>query len=110
VTALASQLGTAFAGRLAEHLSGDEWTEMRRRNAALEAGGAFLACASHDFLDANDVMDAAFKWVVGRAMVLGSDVEAGRGTEAQARADLDLCNAAWTWARAAYLTASPDPA
>jgi hypothetical protein len=97
------RLATAFAGRLAVLLTGKQWEGMRKRNAL--SSYAWPVCASHDYMDANDVMAAAFVNVMGRGFALRSDVEAGRATEAQHATDLALWNAAWTYAKGRYLTA-----
>lgn len=83
----------AFAGVLKEWANPDQWRQMRADNATPDYAGDM--CASHDFCDANMAMHAAFLAVLKREPdVVG-----------EAPTDLDLWDAAWSVARARYLTA-----
>lgn len=66
------------------------WSEIRRLNAT---AGYAKSCATHDFLDANVPMAAAFESVMGRPFDADED------------ADVSLWNMAWEIARAERLTA-----
>lgn len=92
-------LACDFAHRLAQQLSPAEWREMRISNRSVEAG----VCASHDFLDANMVMLAAWQATRDPAIV-------GNGDATALGCDLDHVNAAWTIATRDYLTASDEAA
>lgn len=92
-------LACAFAHGLAEQLDPDEWRQMRLRNQTIAAG----VCASHDFLDANMVMLAAWQATRPPAIVGNGDADA-LGT------DLAHVNAAWGVATRYYLTASDEAA
>ena len=60
---LVRKLADAFVADLRASLTSAEWHEMRRRNAAETSR---TICHSHDFLDANMNMEAAFRQVMGR--------------------------------------------
>jgi hypothetical protein len=92
-------LACAFAHGLAEQLDPAEWREMRVRNQTITAS----LCASHDFLDANMVMLAAWQATRSPAIVGNGDADA-LGT------DLAHVNAAWEVATRYYLTASDEAA
>lgn len=92
-------LACDFAHRLAQQLDPAEWREMRIRNRSVEAG----VCASHDFLDANMVMLAAWQATRDPAVV-------GNGDATALGCDLDHVDAAWTIATRDYLTASDEAA
>jgi len=92
-------LACDFAHRLAQQLDPSDWREMRIRNRNVEAG----VCASHDFLDANMVMLAAWQATRDPAIV-------GNGDATALGCDLDHVNAAWTIATRDYLTASDEAA
>lgn len=85
-----SQLADQFAKILKEALEPREWNEMRRLNAM--DGYSVDCCASHEFLDANMVMDDAFNRVLGRAMDCGC------------RQDTAFWNEAWEIAKKRHLT------
>ncbi|WP_242121391.1 hypothetical protein [Sphingomonas lacusdianchii] len=92
-------LACAFAKRLALLLSADEWREMRLRNRSV----AETVCASHDFIDSNLVMLAA--WEAERTDTL-RDLP-GNG---EIGSDFEHVNAAWAIATQHYLTASEEGA
>jgi hypothetical protein len=92
VTEQETSLAYEFAAILREWLSEAEFEEVRRRNALPEYDDAG-ACASHDFCDANIVMEEAFKRVFNR--------EPDVSTEA----DTDIWNTAWDTAKREFLTA-----
>lgn len=100
---LVALVGAAFAGALRMEIQGDEtWGEMRDANReyshALDPATRGC-CASHNYCDANMSMLAGFQAVVGRDPVLGD----GPGSEE----DMELMNAAWDFAKAAFLTSAP---
>lgn len=94
----AERLAAEFGNRMRAALSASEFEEMRRRNAEQTCSAI---CHSHDFCDANMVMDAAFKAVTGHS--IGEREEAGNGGFSDA--ELDLWNEAWTIAKRDTLTA-----
>lgn len=57
-------------------------------------------CASHDFCDANMVMEAAFRHIMGRDPWMPCDREEGKCTEDDEQADVHAWNAAWEKAKA----------
>lgn len=75
-----AKLATAFVGILKTHLSPEDWTEMKQRNAAETSKSV---CHSHDFCDANMAMLEAFVNVLGRE------------AETDNESDVLLWNAAW---------------
>jgi hypothetical protein len=79
------QIAGKFYDLLKQELSADEWREMVRRNTQEPEYADHGACASHDFLDANMVMDAAFR-AVGISPFDGDHIS----DEAT-----DIWNAAW---------------
>lgn len=83
-----ARLADTFASMLRDHLSPEQWEEMREKNAT--ARYADPVCASHDYCDANDVMAAAC-----RRVRVSLTTEAGRAA----------WNAAWPLAKRHYLTA-----
>lgn len=88
------ELAHCFTVRLRDLLTEQQWLEMRAKNAS---GGYKLCCASHDYLDANMVMAAAFRQVHGREADFTSEGDA----------DISDWNAAWALARATTLTDMP---
>ena len=88
---LISKLADAFVADLKANVSPADFAEIRRRNATPEYA---RACASHDFVDANECMTAAFNIVIGRDANPASD------------ADTALWNAAWDLAKARSLTST----
>lgn len=92
-------LAKAFAAILKEWASPEEWTTMRRANAA-ETDPTI--CASHDFCDANEAMAEAFT-------KLGLTAPGDEGCEDGSPAFEETCglwNAAWALAKKEDLTAS----
>lgn len=85
------RLALAFRYELKRNLLLTQFEEMRRRNALPEY--SVNACASHDFCDANVIMDDAFL------------TEFGREADLQSDADIGLMNRAWDAAKLKYLTA-----
>lgn len=83
----------AIAGAFADHVhdatTEEEFSEIKRRNATEDYK---FSCASHDFMDANVEMAAAFHDVMGREADVGSDE------------DTDLWNKAWDMAKSGWLT------
>lgn len=90
---LVPKLAGAFYATLTEWLTADELAEVRRRNATPEYAGV---CASHDFCDANEAMEEAFRKVLGPVPARNEDAT-------------PLWNAAWTLARARFLTSPNVP-
>jgi hypothetical protein len=80
-----AELADAFTRGLRNNLSPETLAAIDAENAAR----ADDSCASHDHLDANDVMADAFAAVMGRA------------PKASSSADAELINAAWDAAKAA---------
>ena len=85
----ARRIAVAFVADLREALTAEQFEEIRRRNATPAYA---RACASHDFIDANESMAAAFETVMGY------------GPSACSDADTALWNAAWEIARHGDLT------
>ncbi len=91
------RLACAFARGLMIELTPAQWRAMRLANRR----NADFVCASHDHCDANMVMLAA--WEAERApMLTPAQRAAGIGE------DIEPANAAWTIAKAHYLTASEE--
>lgn len=88
---LAVVLAYQFAQELRAILTDTDWRAMRRKNVAI----APCCCASHDYLDANMVMDPAFTLVVGRPL------------DANNEDDAAIWNAAWEFATPNLLTEAP---
>lgn len=88
-------LGERFIAELKRALTSREFKEVVRRNATPEYENS-SSCASHDFCDANMVMEAAFIAVMGRepSFGLGTFSE----SSAEEEADAALWNEAWEWA------------
>lgn len=91
------RLACAFARGLIQELTPAQWRAMRLVNRI----NADFVCASHDHCDANMVMLAA--WEAERAPML---TPAQRATGIGQ--DIEHANAAWTIAKAHYLTASEE--
>lgn len=92
-------LACAFAKNLALVLTAGEWRDMRLRNRTTIGP----VCASHDFLDANMVMLAAWEHCRRPPLPLsGPDADIGN--------DVEHINAAWAIAKRHYLTASDEGA
>lgn len=85
-TAQVYLIGYIFARTVKAGLTVDEYAQMRRDNASNVAG----VCASHDFFDANMIMDDAFSDVKGRSCV---------GDHGVSEADAETWNRAWEIAR-----------
>lgn len=80
----------AFVMLMRESLEPHEFFDMQIRNATADAG----VCHSHDFRDANVIMDEAFSLIAGRETD-SLDVDEG---------DLAVWNAAWDIAKEEYFT------
>jgi hypothetical protein len=89
-------LARSFVAGLRTALSPQQFEDMRARNASPDF--SWPVCASHDFVDANEVMAYAFRIIMGRDIL-------PEGQESMADADMELWNAAWAIARRDYLTA-----
>lgn len=103
VDAKAAYLAGIFADVVWEWTTPDQWAEMLRRNRTAPAG----VCASHDFMDANMAMEAAFKRAFGREPVTNFETEEDAKAD-KPLPDLDLWNKAWDHAKAGWLTAQED--
>lgn len=76
-------LAAQFAALMMNALGREKIAEVNRRNANAEVG----VCHSHDFIDANEVMEQAFHDFTGR------------WTRAESEEDAALCDAAWIAAK-----------
>lgn len=76
-------IGSLFAFALRQALKPDEWETMRALNA-IERNPNI--CHSHDFVDANEFMAAAFAAVMGREIDLRSDADSAMWSRAWAAA------------------------
>ena len=85
-----AEIGKRFVTLLEESVTPEQFQEIRTRNDTYPAG----TCASHDFIDANEVMSDAFAEVVGR---LANPAD---------NADSALWSDAWNWAVEHYLSHS----
>lgn len=92
----AGRLAQCFAETLRDDLEPWQFAEVKRRNFANRLMHTDC-CASHDFVDANMTMLAAFEETFGRSAL-------PEGADGFADADLALINRAWTIATAEYLT------
>ena len=81
----AEAIARAFDARLIAEIGPDSYRAVIEMNASADS----LGCASHDYCDANEIMDAAFSDVMGRS-TLPDDEEAFISQE-----DTDLWNDAW---------------
>lgn len=88
-------LARVFSDELRKEIGVENLAEAVRRNAGEVSGGV---CHSHDFCDANMVMDAAWKSVFGREVRMPGDAEAGHCTHEQVDEDLRRWEAAWNLA------------
>src|SRR5947209_5043239 len=95
-------LAGQFADVVHEWTTPEQFEEIKRLNRTDYAGTDI--CATHDFFDANEAMDAAFKRAFGRGCILPSDVEEGRASDADETADIELWNAAWKQAKEGWLS------
>lgn len=79
----------AFAAEMRDALNPSQWAEMRRLNATPDYQGG--CCASHNYCDANVVMDAAMR------STLGWEPLSEEGEDELIMSDLaiDIWNAAW---------------
>lgn len=95
------ELAAEFCKVLREWLSAEEMAEVVKRNQAEEDKNI---CASHDFCDANEAMDEAFKRLTGAsACETRTDTNEGDCKQASCMTDetLDLWNGAWSLAKQA---------
>lgn len=87
----AEALALAFALEVQKELTPAEWDAMRRRNVNRLRG----TCATHDFRDSNELMEAAY------LQLFGSMWSASGQMKPEA---VELWNKAWEQATPAYLT------
>jgi len=92
IAAIVTKMADTFTDLLRSELSVDEFREMQVRNTAETSRGV---CHSHDFLDANALMEIAFIETTGRDNDCGNE------------ADAAIWSAAWEEAFQRYLTAQP---
>jgi hypothetical protein len=105
-------VGSAFADLFERQVTADALAIVRQRNRDWNSP---LVCATHDFLDANMVMAAAFDQVMGHEpkgswethydSTLGRHVADDPEEEQKAERDTALINAAWDFAKKQRLTA-----
>lgn len=88
-------LARVFSDALRKEIGADKLAEVVRLNATEVPG---TVCHSHDFCDANVVMDVAWKSVFGREVRLPCDAEDGHCTHEQVDEDLRRWELAWTMA------------
>ena len=81
----AEAIARAFDARLLAEIGPDKYRTVIDLNAHADS----LGCASHDYCDANEIMDAAFSDVMGRSTIPDNE-EAFISEE-----DTDLWNCAW---------------
>ena len=79
-------IARAFDAKLRADIGAESYAEVIQRNRTPEY---VCTCASHDYCDANEIMDAAFLIVMGRSTI-PDDEEAFISQE-----DADLWNRAW---------------
>ncbi|PPQ35581.1 hypothetical protein SAMN06265338_12616 [Rhodoblastus acidophilus] len=96
-------LAEQFARHLKASLSEKDWKEMRRRNASPDYDNS-LSCASHDFCDANMVMEATWRATFGEKAALICEGANGQIVAEQ----MAIWNAAWSRAKSEQLTAKPE--
>ena len=82
-------LASTFATTLRDWMTEDEFSAVRERNA--ESSDP-MVCHSHDFVDANEAMAAAFLSVLGV------------NADSRESDDVETWNAAWALAKRNYLT------
>lgn len=96
----AGEIAFRFAQILKEQLSPETFAEMKAKNE--DPGQTAGVCASHDYVDANEVMLEAFKTVMGRQPLLHSDNETIAEIDAR-DADWSMMAKAWDLARGLYI-------
>lgn len=94
-------LAGQFADVVHEWTTPAEFKEIKKLNAAETDSDV---CHTHDFFDANEAMDAAFRRAFGRSCHLPCDVDEGVCSQAEADADMALWNAAWSQAKTGWLS------
>lgn len=83
------QLANAFSKNLQDCLSTDELNDIRAKNETPEYSGG--VCATHDYLDANELMSEAFTGITGRQMDPLNAVDVELWSKAwQAAKDMDF--------------------
>lgn len=115
---LVAAIGKAFVTDLEENVTPEQFQTIRTLNDARTPG----VCHSHDFVDANECMEAAFTRVMGRGPegtepapevyadpdLSDTDIRAIElETEQRHAEDNNLWSAAWDWAVEMYLSHSP---
>jgi len=97
---LTAMLAREFGREMTASLSPADLKQANEHNA--QAGLGSPVCHTHDFCDANMVMDAAFRRVLGRGPAYGDDAVDG--------IDDELWNAAWSIAKARRFWGDPEEA
>ena len=100
---LAAVVALAFIEECKATFTTETLEEIRRRNA--EPAYAGQVCATHDFVDANCLMEAAF---VRLGLKVAHDYDDAT-EEAAHDASCDLWGAAWSIAKATFLTRGAPP-
>lgn len=95
----ANFLAGQFADVVHDWTSAEEFEQIKVLNRANDD----LICATHDFIDANEAMNQAFRQSFGRSCYLAVDVEAGRCTAGDLEADVAMWTAAWAIAKDGWL-------
>lgn len=93
-------IGNTFAALLREFMSDSEWEQMRKDNAAEECG---IVCHSHDYVDANMVMQDALEIHDVDIWKHGGDWD--NEDEGMRDEVCNLWNDAWDYAKKTHLTA-----
>lgn len=89
-TELINQLSDEFSRLIVANFSAEQLAETIAKNHTPEYSGC---CATHDYCDANMVMDEAFQNIMNREFIFWNDEKPE--TEEQNRKDTDLVNQAW---------------
>lgn len=89
------ELATEFLKRLQKCIGKRKFREACQLNAEEVSADV---CHSHDYCDANMVMDAAFKKLAKRSIWMPYDFEEGNCTEAEHDIDFRMWNMSWDMA------------
>jgi hypothetical protein len=89
-------LAGQFADVIHEWTTPKEFEEIKRLNRTPEYAGSI--CATHNFMDANMAMEAAFKRAFGRLPNIYDNDDGSEGD------DVALWNAAWSQAKTGWLS------
>ena len=89
----ALKLSEAFSRLINEELTAEQITEVNKIN---RIPGNESICGTHDYIDANEVVAAAFKEVFGYDFPLPGDVEDGLFAKTTYARDCEIWNLAWS--------------